>query len=149
MERLSSANAVLELRTKDFSDDDTPDGVAVPVKWSDSLLVNSGEKARMGVLISDNDYPSADDVYDGTSFASGFLGPHFEFDSAYPGTFRLIGDFNTVGGSFLGTADVSAVDPDGSCAHGCLGVKTEGNGDGAAPDENVRVTQSIQIEEIH
>ena len=149
MERLDAANAPLELRQKSFSDDSTPDGVAVPVKWSDALTLSTGEKARMGVWVWDSDWPSADDVYDGTSFGSGNLGPHFEFDSAFPGTFKVIADLFNAAGSILGTADVSAVDPDGSCAHGCLGVKTEGNGDGAAPDENVRVTQSIQIEEIH
>jgi hypothetical protein len=91
----------------------------------------------------------ANDVYDGNSFGSGFKGPHFEFDHAYPGTFRLLGNFSTVTGTLLGTADPSSGDPDGSCAKGCIGVVTVGDGDGAAPDEDVQVTQNIQIEEIN
>lgn len=146
MERLDAANNAVELRQKSFP---ITEGRKASVKWSDSLVVTNGEKARMGVFVWDSDWPSADDLYDGTSFGSGFLGPHFEFDSTYPGTFKLIGDLFSAGGSFLGTADASAVDPDGSCAHGCLGVKTEGNGDGVDPGENVRVTQNIQIEEVH
>jgi hypothetical protein len=144
MERLDAGNNLVELRQKSFP---ITEGRKASVKWSDSLVVSNGEKARMGVFVWDSDYPSADDLYDGTSFGSGFLGPHFEFDATYPGTFKLVGDLFSVGGSILGTADVSTLDPDGSCAHGCLGVKTEGNGDGNPAAQNVRVTQSIQIEE--
>jgi hypothetical protein len=110
------------------------------------MFATGAEKVRAGVWITDNDWPSADDLYDGTSFPGVFSGPHFEFDHTYPGTFRLIGNFSTVLGSVLGTADASAFDPDGSCAHGCLGVKTEGNND--QPGYDVRVTQNIQIEEV-
>lgn len=148
IESLTSGNVPIQVKRQSFSDDATPDGVAVPVTWSDAVILSGGEKARMGVWVSDHD-SGPNDVYDGSSFGPGvFLGPHFEFDSAYPGTFRLIGDFSTVGGNLLGTADASSSDPDGSCALGCLGVQTQGNGQGVASDEDVRVTQSIQIEEV-
>ena len=106
------------------------------------------ESRRDGVYITDHD-DGPNDLYDGTSFGSGHAGPHFEFNHVYPGTFRLIGDFNTAGGQIIGTADPSGIDPDGSCALGCIGVITTGNGDGSASDENVQVTQNIEIEEIN
>ena len=138
---------MLDFHPSGFSDDSTPDGVSASPQWSDSLIAAGGEKIRAGVLITDSDYPSPDDVYDGTSFGSGFLDPHFEFDSAYPGTFRLIGDFNAVADKIIGTADASALDPDGSCVLGCLGFKTQGKGEAMGPDEDVRVTQILREED--
>jgi hypothetical protein len=148
MRLLDSSNAVLDSKAKGYSDDSTPDGVAVSVNWRDSYDVTGLQKVRMGVWVSDHDAGPID-VYDGSSFGPGFLGPHFEFNHAYPGTFRFIGDFNSAGGTLLGTADPSSADPDGSCIHGCFGVKTFGDGEGVAPDEDVRVTQNIGIEEIN
>lgn len=148
MELRDGGNVVIDSKSKGYSDASTPDGIAVGVSWSDSFDAQGNEKVRMGVYIMDHD-DGPNDLYDGTSFGSGYRGPHFEFDHAYPGSFRLIGNLSSVGGQILGTADPSAADPDGSCAQGCIGVITKGNGDGSDPDENVQVTQSIRIEEIN
>lgn len=147
MQLRDSFGVVIDSQSKGYSDASTEDGIAVDVKWSDSFTAQGAEKVRMGVWIRDAD-DGPNDLYDGTSFGSGHAGPHFEFNHAYPGTFRLIGDFSTVGGDFIGTADPSSGDPEGSCAQGCLGVITKGNGDGSDPDEVVKVTQNIRIEEI-
>lgn len=148
MQHLSSSNFLLESKTKSFTDDETPDGYAVGVDWYDFYVANGEEKIRMGVYVTDSDQGPSD-VYDGSSFAPGFLGPHFEFDHKYPGIFRFLGDFGTVGGTLLGTADPSSADPDGSCTHGCIGILTQGDGEGVAPDEDVRIIQNIEIEEIN
>lgn len=149
MQLLDSFNALIDSQDKGYSDDSTPDGVAVSVDWHDSFDAMNLEKVRMGVWVTDSDSVSDDDIYDGNSFGSGCLGPHFEFDHAYPGTFRSLCDFDTVNSTLLGTADPSSGDPDGSCAQGCIGVVTEGDGEGADLDEDVQVTQSIVIEEIN
>ncbi len=146
--RLDSANNMLDQLFKGYTDDETPDGVAVPVEWSDAINLSGTEKFRAGVYVRDHD-TGANDLYDSTSFGgSGFRGPHFEFDHTYPGTFRLIGNNNDAPGTgvLLGTADPSGIDPDGSCALGCLGIETEGDGD--EPGYDARVTQNVLVEEI-
>ncbi len=147
IQRLSAGNTEISSSSTGFTDAETPDGISVPVQWSIASDVTGGEKVRAGVYVKDHDV-GPDDLYDTTDFGSGFRGPHFDFDHAYPGTFRLIGNFNDAPGTgrLLGTADVSAVDPDGSCALGCLGIKTEGDGD--MPGYDARVTQNVLIEEI-
>lgn len=145
--RLDAASNTLDQLFKGYTDDETPDGIAVPVDWSDAVNVTAAEKVRAGVYVRDHDV-GPNDMYDSNDFGSGFRGPHFDFDHAYPGTFRLIGNFNDAPGTgrLLGTADSSAVDPDGSCALGCLGIETEGDGD--EPGYDARVTQNVLVEEI-
>jgi hypothetical protein len=145
--RLSAGNALLSWSSTGFSDDITPDGISVPVQWSQSIDVTAGEKARAGVYVKDHDV-GPNDLYDTNDYSTGFRGPHFEFDHAYPGTFRLIGNFMDAPGTgrLLGTADPSGVDPDGSCVLGCLGIKTEGDGD--EPGYDGRVSQNVLVEEI-
>lgn len=146
--RLDAANNMLDQLFKGYTDDETLDGIAVPVEWSDALNLSAAEKFRAGVYVRDHD-TGANDLYDSTGFGgSGFRGPHFEFDHAYPGTFRLIGNNNDPPGTgvLIGTADPSGADPDGSCALGCLGIETEGDGD--EPGYDARVTQNVLVEEI-
>ncbi len=146
--RLDAASNTLEQLFKGYTDDETPDGIAVAVDWSDAVNVSAAEKVRAGVYVRDHD-TGPNDLYDSTNFGgSGFRGPHFEFNHAYPGTFRLIGNFNDAPGTgiLLGSADASAVDPDGSCVLGCLGIETEGDGD--EPGYDARVTQNVLVEEI-
>ncbi len=144
---LNSAGITVDSHSTGFTDDETPDGISVPVQWSERIDVFGAGKVRAGVYVKDHDV-GPNDLYDTTDFGSGFRGPHFEFDHAYPGTFRLIGNFNDAPGTgrLLGTADASGVDPDGSCALGCLGIQTEGDGD--EPGYDGRVTQNVLIEEI-
>lgn len=145
--QLNSANATVQSSTQNFPDDVVPDGIMVPVTWHDSFTLFGGDKFRAGVYIKDHDV-GPNDLYDTSDYSTGFRGPHFEFDHAYPGTFRLIGNFSDAPGTgrLLGTADVSTGDPDGSCALGCLGIMTIGDGD--EPGYDAMVIQSLQIEEI-
>lgn len=151
IERRDAGNNVVEAWYHGYSDDSTPDGVAVSVQWYDWVHPQGNDKVRAGVLVMDAD-DFSDDFYDGTSFTSGndtfFRAPYFEFNHAYPGTFSVTGGLTSSGLQLWGTADASAGDPDGSCKLGCIGIVTEGNGDGDHPDDNVRVTQSLELEEI-
>ncbi len=145
--QLNSASSTIQTHGQDFPDSVVPDGIAVPVNWHDSFDLFGGDKFRAGVYVKDHDV-GPNDLYDMTDLGTGFRGPHFEFDHAYPGTFRLIGNFMDAPGTgrLLGTADASSVDPDASCALGCLGIETRGDGD--EPGYDGQVTQNILIEEI-
>ncbi len=147
VQRLSAGNVQISTSSTGFTDDETPDGISVPVQWSISSDATGAEKVRAGVYVKDHDV-GPNDLYDTSDYSTGFRGPHFEFDHAYPGTFRLIGNFNDAPGTgrLLGTADSSGIDPDGSCALGCLGIKTTGDGD--EPGYDAQVTQNVLIEEI-
>ncbi len=138
---------------EDWGYDEADSGVEVVVNWSCNVNANGADQVRAGFRIADNDEPEEPDIYDGTSFESElhdiFTEPYFEFDHTYPGTFRFTGGLLYPPWGILGTADASPSDPDGSCKLGCLGVITEGDGDGTGDDDNARVTQSLYIEEIN
>lgn len=145
--RLNSVGSTLQSKTKGFTDDEVLDGIVVPVFWNDSFDLIGAERFRAGVYVKDHDV-GPNDLYDTADFGSGFRGPHFEFDHAYPGTFRMIGNFADAPGTgrLLGTADPSTGDPDGSCALGCLGIVTLGDGD--EPGYDGLVIQNVEIEEL-
>ena len=145
--RLNSVGTTLQAKKQGFTDDEVLDGIVVPVFWHDSFDLIGSERFRAGVYVKDHDV-GPNDLYDTADFGSGFRGPHFEFDHAYPGTFRMIGNFNDAPGTgrLLGTADPSTGDPDGSCALGCLGITTLGDGD--EPGYDGLVIQSVEIEEL-
>ncbi|HXU33511.1 MAG TPA: hypothetical protein VN851_23325 [Thermoanaerobaculia bacterium] len=145
--QLNAGNALVQSHAQNFPDDVVPDGIVVPVSWHDSFDLFGGDKFRAGVYVKDHDV-GPNDLYDTSDFGSGFRGPHFEFEHAYPGTFRLIGNFSDLPGTgrLLGTADASTGDPDGSCVLGCLGIVTVGDGD--EPGYDGMVIQSLEIEEL-
>lgn len=149
--RWDATNAIIENVSDGYPDDYTNDGNAVFVTWSGVVHPAGNDRVRAGVQIMDWD-SGPNDIYDGTSFSFGpstyFRKPYFEFNHTYPGTFSTTGDLTSIGTVFWGTADASPSDPDGSCKLGCLGIITEGNGQGTDPTDDVRVTQSIEIEEI-
>ena len=142
----------VEKVSKGFTDDATEDGRDVNVDWSGTVDSAADDTVRAGVLIMDYDLDT-NGTYDGTNFEDSnydkYLRPYFHFNHAYPGTFSLTGSPTTNEMIFLCTADPSPSDPSGSCKLGWTGY-TEGDGDGPdAVTDNVRVTQSVTIEEIN
>ncbi len=141
-------NSPIETFQKGFPDDQVDDGTHVGVDWHGAVTLLQDQYARARVVIWDSDWPSGDDLYDGTSVGQNSVSPAFEFKHAYPGTFSALQSITSPTPYFLCSAGPTPSDPSGSCANGLVGHVTVGDGDGSDPEDVVRIVQSLYLEEV-